>query len=386
MPAKERLMSQQIPTSGLQLQSKVSLGGELEISLAKVAVAPPQSDEILVRMEAAPLNPSDLALLFAGADMRAARAEVGADGPVVKAQVPERALGSLAARLGVGLPVGNEGAGTIVATGDSDAAKALLGRRVAVAGGAMYAQFRTVKARDAMVLPQGASARDGASSFVNPLTALGMLETMRQEGHTALVHTAAASNLGQMLNRICLADGVELVNVVRSPAQVALLRDQGARHIVDSTSDTFLPDLAAAVAQTGATLAFDAIGGGRLLGQILTAMEQAAVAQMGDYSRYGSNTFKQGYIYGGLDMGPTELSRSYGFAWAIGAWLLTPFLQRIGPDAVARLRQRVSQELTTTFASHYQQTLSLSQALDLENIAAYARRATGEKYLIAPSD
>ncbi len=370
---------------GLQLHSKITSSGELELSLAMVPTPTPGENDIVVRVEAAPINPSDLGLLLGPADISAASASAGEHGPIVRAPVPPAALKGLKARLDQAMEVGNEGAGTVVAAGSGAAAQALIGKRVALAGGAMYSQVRVTDARQAFVLPDGASAEQGASAFVNPLTALGMIETMRMEGHSALVHTAAASNLGQMLNRLCLAEGIGLVNVVRSPAQAELLRGQGAKHVVDSSADSFTDDLTAAITETGATLAFDAVGGGRLVGQILTAMEAGAVARMSEYSRYGSNTFKQAYIYGALDNRPTELSRAFGFSWAIGAWLLTPFLQKIGMEGVMRLRAKVSAELTTTFASHYSGVLSLSEALDLTNIAAYARRATGEKYLIDPS-
>ncbi|WP_304191820.1 NADH oxidase, partial [Phenylobacterium aquaticum] len=283
------------------------------------------------------------------------------------------------------MPVGNEGAGVVIAAGASPAAQALLGKTVALLGGAMYAQFRVVKAADVLLLPEGATARDGASCFVNPLTALGMVETMRREGHTALVHTAAASNLGQMLNKICLMDGVALVNVVRSPEQAALLAGIGAKHVVDSTSANFMEELTDALVETGATLAFDAIGGGKLAGQILTAMEIAANRKMTEYSRYGSTTYKQVYIYGGLDTRITELSRGFGMSWGLGGWLLTPFLMKIGAAEAGKLRQRVADELKTTFASHYSHEISLAEALNPEIIAGYNRRATGEKYLINPA-
>jgi hypothetical protein len=283
------------------------------------------------------------------------------------------------------MPVGNEGAGVVVKAGSSDAAKALLGKTVAMIGGAMYAQYRTIKARDCMALPAGATAADGASCFVNPLTSLGMVETMRREGHKALVHTAAASNLGQMLNRICIKDGVALVNIVRSAEQAALLRGIGAKYICDSTSPTFMDDLTQALIETGATIAFDAIGGGKLAGQILTCMEVAANRSAKVYSRYGSDVYKQVYIYGGLDTGPTVINRSFGMTWGVGGWLLFPFLQRIGPADGARLRQRVLDELKTTFASHYTRVISLPEALQLASIAIYNKRATGEKFLIDPS-
>jgi NADPH-dependent curcumin reductase CurA len=293
---------------------------------------------------------------------------------------------ALAARVGESLPVGNEGAGTVVEAGASPEAQALVGKKVAILGGAMYAQYRAVKVRDALPLPEGATAADGASCFVNPLTALGMVETMRLEGHTALVHTAAASNLGQMLNKICLKDGVGLVNVVRSPAQAQILKDIGARHIVDSSAPSFIEDLIAALTETGATLAFDAIGGGKLAGQILSGMEVAANKRSGAaYSRYGSTTYKQVYIYGGLDTGPTELNRAFGMSWGLGGWLLTPFLGKIGAEGAQRLRQRVADELKTTFASHYTAEISLAEALKPDVMAAYNRKTTGEKYLINPN-
>jgi D-arabinose 1-dehydrogenase-like Zn-dependent alcohol dehydrogenase len=283
------------------------------------------------------------------------------------------------------MPVGNEGAGVVVKTGSSDAAKALMGKTVALIGGAMYAQYRTVPAKDCLVLPPGTTPAEGASCFVNPLTALGMVETMRREGHKALVHTAAASNLGQMLNRICLKDGIGLVNIVRSPQQADILHKIGAKHICDSTAPAFMDDLTNALVETGATLAFDAIGGGRLAGQILTCMEIAANKTAKVYSRYGSSVYKQVYIYGGLDTRPIELNRAFGMAWGVGGWLLFPFLQKIGAADGMRLRQRVAAELKTTFASHYTQVVSLQEALQLSNVAAYAKRATGEKYLINPN-
>jgi D-arabinose 1-dehydrogenase-like Zn-dependent alcohol dehydrogenase len=273
----------------------------------------------------------------------------------------------------------------VIKTGSSEAAKALMGKTVAMIGGAMYAQYRTIRASDCLVLPAGTTPAEGASCFVNPLTSLGMVETMRREGHKALVHTAAASNLGQMLNKICLKDGVALVNIVRSPEQAAILRKIGAKHVVDSTAPTFMDDLTNALVETGATLAFDAIGGGKLAGQILTAMEAAINKSAKVYSRYGSNVHKQVYIYGGLDLRPTELNRAFGMTWGVGGWLLFPFLQKIGMADALKLRQRVVAELKTTFASHYTQVVSLQEALQLSHIAVYAKRATGEKYLINPN-
>jgi NADPH:quinone reductase-like Zn-dependent oxidoreductase len=372
-------------TTGLELRSLIKKSGELEISLLRVPTREPSADEVVVRIEASPINPSDLGLLVGAADMATAKASGSKDAPVITAQVPEAAMKAMAGRLDESMPVGNEGAGVVVKTGSSDAAKALMGKTVALIGGAMYAQYRTVAARDCLVLPAGTTSAEGASCFVNPLTALGMVETMRREGHKALVHTAAASNLGQMLNKICLKDGIGLVNIVRSPQQADILRKIGAKHICDSTAPAFMDDLTNALVETGATLAFDAIGGGKLAGQILTCMEISANKTAKVYSRYGSSVYKQVYIYGGLDTRPIELNRAFGMMWGIGGWLLFPFLQKIGAADGMRLRQRVAAELKTTFASHYTQVVSLQEALQLSNVAAYAKRATGEKYLINPN-
>ncbi|MAK83505.1 MAG: NADH oxidase [Phenylobacterium sp.] len=370
-------------TTGLQLRSLVKASGELELSLARIPVQPPGPGEILVRVEGSPINPSDLGLLVSAADMSQAKASGTADSPVITAPVPPAYMKAVAARVDDSMPVGNEGAGVVVAAGEG--AEGLIGKTVAILGGAMYAQYRTVKAADALLLPEDVTPAEGASCFVNPLTALGMVETMRREGHTALVHTAAASNLGQMLNRLCLKDGVALVNIVRSAEQAALLKRQGAVHVLDSTSPNFTEELTEALVTTGATLAFDAIGGGRLVGQILTAMEVAANRKATEYSRYGSTTYKQAYIYGGLDTRPTELNRGFGMSWGVGGWLLTPFLMKIGAEAAQALRQRVASELKTTFASHYTAEISLAEALQPDILAAYNRRATGEKYLINPN-
>lgn len=378
-------MTHSLAPTGLQLRSLIKANGELEISLHEVPTPEPAADDVVVRIEATPINPSDIGLLFGAADMATARVSGTPARPVVSAQVPERAMKGMAARVGQSLPVGNEGAGTVVAAGASPAAQALLGKTVAVLGGAMYAQYRCIKADQCLVLPEGASAAEGASCFVNPLTALGMVETMRREGHKALVHTAAASNLGQMLNRICLKDGIGLVNIVRKPEQAALLKSQGALHVCDSSAPSFLADLTEALVQTGATIAFDATGGGRLAGQILTCMEAALNRTATEYSRYGSTTHKQVYIYGGLDTGPTEIIRNFGFAWGMGGWLLFPFLQKIGPEAVQALKARVAAELKTTFASSYTKEISLAEALQLEAIAVYGQRATGTKFLINPN-
>jgi NADPH:quinone reductase len=375
----------QTPPTGLQLQSLVTADQTVEVFLADVSVAEPGPDEVTVAVEAAPINPSDLGLLFAGADLTAAVVSGPSDRPVVTAPIPHAAMRALSARVGVPMPVGNEGAGTVVAAGTSAAAQALLGKTVAVAGGSMYAQFRTVNLNACLELPDGVRAADGASSFVNPMTVLGMVETMRLEGHTALVHTAAASNLGQMLNRLCIEEQIPLVSIVRKPAQEELLRSAGASYVCNSAAPDFMAELTDALMQTGATLAFDAIGGGRLASQILTCMEAAASATAPSYSRYGSSVHKQVYIYGSLDRGPTELARSFGMAWGVGGWLLTPFLQKIGSDGVARLRRRVAEGLTTTFASSYTAEVSLAGALQPAAIAEYGRQATGTKYLITPN-
>ena len=370
--------------TSLQLRSLVKSSGELELSLAQVPVPQPGADEVLVRIEAAPINPSDLGLLLGPADIANAKVSGSGADAVVTAPVPQRFMGALKARLDASMPVGNEGAGVVVAAGDSPQAKALLGKTVAILGGATYAQHRIAKASDVLELPAGATAADGASCFVNPLTALSMTEVMRREGHTALVHTAAASNLGQMLNKICIADGISLVNIVRSAEQAKILQDIGAKYVIDSTAPDFIATLTDAIEETGATLAFDAIGGGKLASQILSAMEVAANRKATEYSRYGSSTYKQVYIYGGLDTGPTELARNFGLSWGVNGWLLTPFLMKLGADA-AKLRARVAAELKTTFASHYTAEISLAEVLQPDVIAAYARKATGEKYLINPN-
>ena len=369
----------------LQLRSIVRASGELELSLADVPMPEPKADEVVVRIDAAPMNPSDLGLLFGAADMATAKASGTADHPVVKASVPERAMSAMAARLDASMPVGNEGAGTVVQAGSSPAAQALLGKTVGVIGGAMYSQYRAVSVAQCLVLPEGTTAAEGASWFVNPLTSLSMVETMRREGHTALVHTAAASNLGQMLNKICLKDGIGLVNIVRKPEQAALLKKLGAAYVVDSSAPTFMADLTDAISATGATIAFDAIGGGKLAGQILTAMEIAVNRNAKEYSRYGSAVHKQVYLYGALDRAPTEFNRNFGMAWGMGGWLLFPFLQKIGATDTEHLKQRVAAEIKTTFASHYTREVSMAEALQLDAIAVYGKAATGEKFLVNPN-
>jgi NADPH:quinone reductase len=374
-----------VPGSFLQLRSLIKKSGELELALAQVPMAEPAADDVVVRVEASPLNPSDLGLLLGTADMKTAKVSGTRERPVVTATVPAHLMRAMAGRLDQSMPVGNEGAGVVVKAGASKEAQALSNKTVAILGGGMYAQYRTIKAAQCLVLPEGTKPSAGASCFVNPLTSLGMVETMRRENHTALVHTAAASNLGQMLNRICIKDGVNLVNIVRKQEQESLLRELGAKYVCNSAAPTFMEDLTKALGETGATIAFDAIGGGKLASQILTCMEAAAVAKMKEYSRYGSTVHKQVYIYGMLDRGPTELARNYGMAWSVGGWLLTPFLQKIGPAAAQKLRERVVAELKTTFASHYTKEISLTEALNLDTIAAYAKFGTGEKYLLNPN-
>jgi len=377
-------MSTHSTRTGLQLRSLVRANGQLELSLISVPVPDPLLDEVLVRVEASPINPSDLGLLFGAADLSTATYSGTATHPVVTASIPAGRMAAIAGRVDQSMPVGNEGAGVVVGAGTSPEAQKLLGKIVAVVGGAMYSQYRSIKAEQCLVLPDGTTPAEGASSFINPLTALGMVETMRREGHKALVHTAAASNLGQMLNKICLADGIGLVNIVRSQAQANVLRALGAAHVCDSTSPAFMQELTAAITATGATLAFDAIGGGPLAGQILTCMEAAANRNATAYSRYGSTTHKQVYVYGRLNARPIEIDGNIGMAWGAGGWLLWPFLQKIGPAAAQVLRVRVVAELKTTFASHYAGSMSLSEALQPDAIATYSRRATGEKYLITP--
>ena len=377
-----------LPANGLALHSTIrandSGGGTVELALARVPVPDPGPGEVVIRVEAAPINPSDLGVLLGPADVSTVRAVENDHGPAVAADIPDGLARLVAGRLGQSIPTGNEGAGVVVAAGSSARAQDLIGRTVAVLGGSMYAEYRLSEAKRCLVLPEGTTPAEGASCFVNPLTALGMVETMRLEGHSALVHTAAASNLGQMLQKICIVDGVPLVNIVRRVEHEELLRGLGAEHVVNSSSDTFMADLIAALTETGATLGFDATGGGKLAGQILTAMEAALSANAPEFSRYGSATPKQVYIYGGLDRSQTVLTRNFGMAWGLGGWLLPYFLQRIGPEASDRLRQRVATEIRTTFASSYAQTVTLQEALDPAAVAVYAKQATGEKYLVTP--
>ena len=369
----------EIPTTMRRIRSVVTADGSVEVSLESVATPEPRDGQVLVRVEAAPLNPSDIAVLLAGASV----AEARRDGDSLVMPLPDGARGLLATtRVGQPTIVGNEGAGVVVAAGAG--AEALLGKTVGFLSGGSYAEYRLVPAMMCLPVPDGTDPRDAASCFVNPLTALGMVETMRREGHTALVHTAAASNLGQMLTRICLEDGVGLVNVVRRPEQGALLRELGAEHVVVSSESSYQDDLVAAVGATGATLGFDAVGGGETAGQLLMAMESALIAKGTPATGYGTSVHKQVYIYGGLDTGPIVLDRRFGFSWGVAGWLLTPFLGTLSPEDHMRLRGRVVEGLTTTFASSYSDEVSLDGLLDPTTAQGYARQATGQKYLVRP--
>jgi NADPH2:quinone reductase len=373
----------EVPTTMRQLRSTVTSDGKLQLSIDDVDVPPAGPGEVLLRVEAAPINPSDLGLLIATADLRAAVAGGTADRPTIAAPIPPETLQGLAGRFDQSMPVGNEGSGTVVAVGEG-VDGSLMGKLVGFVGGASYGEYRNVSTMSCIELPDGTQPEQGAACFVNPLTALGMVETMRMENHTAIVHTAAASNLGQMLNRLCISEGVPLVNVVRKPEQEELLRSQGAEYVCDSSQASFRDDLTAAISATGATIAFDAIGGGTTGATILSCFEAAAAAKATSYSRYGSDTFKQLYIYGSLDRSPTELTRNFGFSWSVAGWLLTPFLGKIGLEGIVRLRQKVAAEITTTFASHYTDEVSLAGALSLDALKTYAKQATGQKYLIRP--
>lgn len=376
--------SMSTPTSTLELRSTVSDDGSVRLALHRDDVPPPSDDQVVVRVEAAPINPSDLGMLFGMADLGELTASEIDGQAGVSAQMSPAALAAQRARVGQPMPVGNEGAGTVVAAGASPAAQALVGRVVGFLSGNSYAEYRTLGVAQCLPMPDGVTPEQAAAPFVNPLTALGMVETMRAEGHTALVHTVGASNLGLMLNRVCIADDVPLVNIVRRPEHVESLRAAGAAHVCDSSADDFVAQLTDALRATGATIAFDAIGGGDLAGTLLSCMERVAGERADGFSRYGSDTLKQVYVYGGLDRGPTVLRRDFGMSWAIGGWLLTPFLGKLGQAGTDRLRQRVADEITTTFASSYGMRLSLSDAVDPDHVRRYARMATAEKALVTP--
>ena len=367
-------------TASKQIKSKISKEGLLTISLDQVEVPEPGDNEVLIKVQATPINPSDLGLLVGPADISSLK-EIK-KGSVVEMKVPDGLIRSVAARFDQNLPVGNEGAGLVESAGKG--AEHLIGKTVGLAGGAMYSEYRCVPASSCLVMNEGTTPEQAASCFVNPLTALGMVETMRMENHTGLVHTAAASNLGQMLIKICSTENIPLVNIVRKEEQADMLKSLGANFVCNSSLDSFMDDLVDALVQSGSTLGFDATGGGKLSSQILTAMEVAANKTATEYSRYGSDKFKQVYIYGGLDRSPTTLTRSFGFSWGLGGWLLTPFIGRIGPERFVELRKKVADEISTTFESKYSNIISLEEVLKVENILSYTKQATGDKYLIKP--
>lgn len=369
-----------------EIRTKVTRAGEVELSIVSVEMPEPKDDEVLIRVEAAPINPSDLGLLLSfAADLSNIRTEGDGDETVTTMPIHPRLMASMKPRLDQSMPAGNEGSGVIVDAGSN--VKDLIGKTVGLAGGSMYSQYRCVAAVNCLVMEEGTSSVEAASSFVNPLTALAFVETMKMENHTAMVHTAAASNLGQMLVRICKDDGIPLINIVRKQEQVDLLKSLGAQYVCNTSEASFMDDLVLALSETGATLGFDATGGGNngeLPGQILAAMEIAANRAAKEYSRYGSDTYKQVYIYGGLDPSPTVLKRAFGMSWGLGGWLLTPMIGKIGMEKFQSMRQRVAREIKTTFASSYAQEISLCEMLQPEVIKAYAKQATGEKYLVCP--
>ena len=368
---------------GFELRSRIASDGRLTIDLKQVEAGEPGLDEVVVRVEAAPINPSDIGLLLDGADIGSLQTSGTRETATLTAHVPDERLRRLRGRWDVSTPLGGEGAGVVVKAGDN--VRHLLGKTVAMIGGGMYTQFRRIAASSCVVLPDGVAAADGASFHVNPLTVLVMVETVRAEGHKAVVHTAAASSLGQMLNRVCAADGVGLVNIVRSVEQLEMVRSLGARYVVNSESSEFLADLTDSIAATGATIAFDAIGGGGMANTILQAMEAAANRRATSYSRYGSTEHKQVYIYGALNPVTTVIDRTYGFSWGVSGFLLTPALSKLGEQGVKRLKERVVAELKATFAIRYSHTLSLFSALELDNVKSYIRPSTGAKYLINPN-
>ena len=369
-----------------EIRSLVTYEGNIEISITNVEKPKPSVDEVLIKVEAAPINPSDLGLLLSfAADLSSIKKSGLGDEAVTTMKIHPALMGAMKPRLDESIQVGNEGAGVVIDAGEN--VKDMIGKTVGLAGGAMYSQYRCVPAANCLVMQEGTTASEAASSFVNPLTALSFIETMKMENHTAIVHTAAASNLGQMLVKICKDDEVPLVNIVRKSEHVELLKSLGAEHVCNTSDKDFMKNLVSALVETRATLGFDATGGGNngeLPGQILSAMEMAANKTAIEYSRYGSDTYKQVYIYGGLDQSPTILKRSYGMSWGLGGWLLTPMIGRIGMEKFQLMRERVAKEIKTTFASSYAQEISFEELLEPEIIKAYAKQATGEKYLVNP--
>ena len=367
-------------TTGKQLFTTLESDGTLTVEIAETTFPDPTGNQVLVKMEAAPINPSDLAILTGAADFENAEYSPGK----VVAKMPEPFNTGSKARHGQRLPAGNEGAGTVVAAGDGEMAQGLMGQRVACVPGSAFSQYAIADA--AMCLPLGDhSAEAGASSFVNPMTALGFVENAKMDGQKAILHTVGASNLGQMLNRICQEDGIALVNIVRKADQAELLKSQGAEHVVNSSDEDFMDQLRSAIEATGAFYGFDPIGGGQMVDHCFKAMEQVAVSQMSEYSRYGSNQAKRMFIYGRLDFGPTVLTPAYGFGWTLSGWLLTPFLQSAGMETVMRMRKRVLDNLTTTFASNYKEKVDLEGMLTKDAILDYRQMKTGEKYLVTPN-
>ena len=369
-----------------EIRSKVTSEGNIELSITQAELPIPSADEVLIKVEAAPINPSDLGLLLSfAADLSSISTSGSEDETVTSMKIHPALMGSMKPRLDQSMQAGNEGAGVIVDAGEN--VKEFIGKTVGLAGGAMYSQYRCVPAASCLVMDEGTLPSEAASSFVNPLTALSFIETMKMENHSALVHTAAASNLGQMLVKICKDDGIPLVNIVRKSEQVELLKNLGAEYVCNTSDESFMNDLVAALVGTGATLGFDATGGGNngeLPGQILSAMEIAANKTAKEYSRYGSDTYKQVYIYGGLDQSPTVLKRAYGMSWGLGGWLLTPMIGRIGMEKFGQMRIRVAKEIKTTFASSYAEEISFEEMLQPETIKSYAKQATGNKYLVNP--
>jgi len=373
------------PTSMIQIQSAAQNDEVLDVRIVDTDMPTLRDSDVLVRVEAAPINPSDLGLLFGPADMDNAQYSSDSGSPSIKAPIPSHLMSGIEGRIGQNLPVGNEGAGIVVSAGESEEAQALIGKVVGFSGGGAYSEYKAVRANQCIAMPDGTSPAQSASCFVNPMTVLGFVGTMRREGHSAIVHTAAASNLGQMLQKVAIEESFDLVNIVRSKEQEDILRNIGATFVCNSSSETFLSELTEALVTTGATLGFDATGGGRLASDILACMERAAVSQDASFSRYGSTVHKQVYIYGGLDRNVTTLNRSFGMAWGIGGWLLTPYIQIAGAEELQKMRERVSSSITTTFASSYTREVSLTEALSKAAVDEYRKQATGQKFLINPS-